>query len=147
MRDRVEQLDGLRGIFSILVIAHHHNAFRESIFYNNFFVLNASLFVDFFFVLSGFVIAMNYIEKIRTTQDFAVFSDLLRAFRVGHAYIHGFYPCSWRLDGYQLSRLVDLFRNDFLCRFWYSIINYAIEKIPGLLTFKHGMHRIYHIQK
>jgi len=73
MRDRVEQLDGLRGIFSILVIAHHHNAFRESIFYNNFFVLNASLFVDFFFVLSGFVIAMNYIEKIHTAQDFAVF--------------------------------------------------------------------------
>jgi peptidoglycan/LPS O-acetylase OafA/YrhL len=73
MRDRVEQLDGLRGIFSILVIAHHHNAFRESIFYNNFFVLNSSLFVDFFFVLSGFVIAMNYIEKIHTTQDFASF--------------------------------------------------------------------------
>lgn len=73
MRNRVEQLDGLRGIFSILVIAHHHNAFRESIFYNNFFVINSSLFVDFFFVLSGFVIAMNYIEKIQTGEDFATF--------------------------------------------------------------------------
>ncbi|MCF2444573.1 acyltransferase [Dyadobacter sp. CY345] len=73
MRQRVEQLDGLRGIFSILVIAHHHNAFRDSIFYNNFFVINSSLFVDFFFVLSGFVIAMNYIEKIQTGEDFSTF--------------------------------------------------------------------------
>lgn len=73
MRDRVEQLDGLRGIFSILVIAHHHNAFKESVFYNNFFVINSSLFVDFFFVLSGFVIAMNYIGRINTAGDFGIF--------------------------------------------------------------------------
>jgi len=73
MRDRVEQLDGLRGIFSILVIAHHHNAFKESVFYNNFFVINSSLFVDFFFVLSGFVIAMNYVGKISTGGDFGTF--------------------------------------------------------------------------
>ena len=73
MRDRVEQLDGLRGIFSILVIAHHHNAFKESIFYNNFFVINSSLFVDFFFVLSGFVIAMNYSGRINTPKDFGTF--------------------------------------------------------------------------
>ncbi|MCE7064443.1 acyltransferase [Dyadobacter sp. CY326] len=73
MRDRVEQLDGLRGIFSILVIAHHHNAFKESIIYNNFFVINSSLFVDFFFVLSGFVIAMNYVGKVKTAKDFGLF--------------------------------------------------------------------------
>lgn len=73
MRGRVEQLDGLRGIFSVLVVAHHHNAYRESIFYNNFFVLNSSLFVDFFFVLSGFVIAMNYLERIHSGGDFFSF--------------------------------------------------------------------------
>jgi peptidoglycan/LPS O-acetylase OafA/YrhL len=73
MRDRVEQLDGLRGIFSVLVIAHHHNAFKESVFYNNFFVINSSLFVDFFFVLSGFVIAMNYVGRIGSAKDFGVF--------------------------------------------------------------------------
>lgn len=73
MRQRVEQLDGLRGIFSILVVAHHHNAFRDSIFYNNFFVINSSLFVDFFFVLSGFVIAMNYMDKLRSKEDFGTF--------------------------------------------------------------------------
>ena len=73
MRERVEQLDGLRGIFSVLVVVHHHNAFKDSIFYNNFFVINSSLFVDFFFVLSGFVISMNYIGRINTKQDFFQF--------------------------------------------------------------------------
>jgi len=73
MRDRVEQLDGLRGIFSVLVVAHHHNAFKESMFYNNFFVINSSLFVDFFFVLSGFVISMNYINRINSKEDFFQF--------------------------------------------------------------------------
>lgn len=73
MRERVEQLDGLRGIFSLLVVAHHHNAFKNSIFYNNFFVINSNLFVDFFFVLSGFVIAMNYLNRLNTKGDFFQF--------------------------------------------------------------------------
>lgn len=73
MRKRIEQLDGLRGIFSVFVIAHHHNAFRSSIFYNNFFVINSSLFVDFFFVLSGFVIAVNYLDSINSQKDFIQF--------------------------------------------------------------------------
>jgi peptidoglycan/LPS O-acetylase OafA/YrhL len=73
MKDRVEQLDGLRGIFAVLVIAHHHNAFKDSVFYNNFFVINANLFVDFFFVLSGFVIALNYVNRIHTSKDFLTF--------------------------------------------------------------------------
>ncbi|MHA4738447.1 acyltransferase family protein [Dyadobacter sp. MSC1_007] len=73
MKNRVEQLDGLRGIFAVLVIAHHHNAFKDSLFYNNFFVINASLFVDFFFVLSGFVIALNYVGRINSTGDFLTF--------------------------------------------------------------------------
>jgi peptidoglycan/LPS O-acetylase OafA/YrhL len=73
MKGRVEQLDGLRGIFSIMVIAHHHNAFKDSIFYNNFLVINSSLFVDFFFVLSGFVIALNYWNRITTTKSFGDF--------------------------------------------------------------------------
>lgn len=73
MKGRVEQLDGLRGIFSVLVVAHHHNAFKDSIFYDNFFVKNSDLFVDFFFVLSGFVIALNYYNRIDTGADFFQF--------------------------------------------------------------------------
>jgi peptidoglycan/LPS O-acetylase OafA/YrhL len=73
MKGRVEQLDGLRGIFALLVVAHHHNAFKDSIFYNNFFVKNSDLFVDFFFVLSGFVIALNYFNRIESKEDFFKF--------------------------------------------------------------------------
>jgi peptidoglycan/LPS O-acetylase OafA/YrhL len=73
MKNRVEQLDGLRGIFSIMVIAHHHSAFKESLFYDNFFVINSSLFVDFFFVLSGFVISINYLNRINNASDFLLF--------------------------------------------------------------------------
>ncbi|NIJ53358.1 acyltransferase family protein [Dyadobacter arcticus] len=73
MKDRVEQLDGLRGIFSVLVIAHHHNAFKTSPLYDNFFVINSNLFVDFFFVLSGFVIALNYVDRIQSSNDFFIF--------------------------------------------------------------------------
>jgi peptidoglycan/LPS O-acetylase OafA/YrhL len=73
MKGRVEQLDGLRGIFAVLVVAHHHNAFKDSIFYNNFFVINSDLFVDFFFVLSGFVIALNYYSRLDTKEDFFLF--------------------------------------------------------------------------
>ena len=73
MKGRVEQLDGLRGIFAVLVVAHHHNAFKDSVFYNNFFVINSDLFVDFFFVLSGFVIALNYYNRLETRNDFFPF--------------------------------------------------------------------------
>jgi peptidoglycan/LPS O-acetylase OafA/YrhL len=73
MKKRVEQLDGLRGIFSIMVIAHHHSAFKESFFYDNFFVINSSLFVDFFFVLSGFVIAVNYLDHLNDGRAFLGF--------------------------------------------------------------------------
>ncbi len=78
MKGRVEQLDGLRGVFAVLIIAHHHNAFPESIFYNNFFVVNAGLFVDFFFVLSGYVIAMNYMDRVNNFQE--LFSFLKKRF-------------------------------------------------------------------
>ncbi len=78
MKGRVTQLDGLRGVFAVLIIAHHHNAFPKSIFYDNFFVVNAGLYVDFFFVLSGYVIAKNYIDRINTSEEF--FSFLKKRF-------------------------------------------------------------------
>jgi len=58
---RVTKLDGLRGVFSLMVMFFHYreNMLPEMI-YNNFFIRESYLFVDFFFVLSGYVIALNY---------------------------------------------------------------------------------------
>jgi peptidoglycan/LPS O-acetylase OafA/YrhL len=55
---RVEVLDSLRGICALMVALHHFKA--NGILADNKLVQNSFLFVDFFFVLSGYVIAMNY---------------------------------------------------------------------------------------
>ena len=60
MRERFKTLDIFRGIFSSFVIFFHMTAFSATPVINNSFFYNAYLFVDFFFVLSGFVIAYTY---------------------------------------------------------------------------------------
>ncbi len=59
---RFKVLDGWRGICALLVAIFHFSAFshfKEISFFNN-----AYLFVDFFFVLSGFVICHAYYDRI-----------------------------------------------------------------------------------
>ena len=59
---RFEALDGWRGICACLVVLFHfhgHSPLHEAGL-----VRNGYLFVDFFFVLSGFVIAWNYEHKL-----------------------------------------------------------------------------------
>ncbi len=64
---RITKLDGLRGIFSIMVVIYHYpQEFIPHFIHNFFIVAKSHLFVDFFFVLSGFVIAYNYNNRIRT---------------------------------------------------------------------------------
>jgi len=60
---RITQLDGLRGMAAIMVLALHF-PLTDSFMTGNFFVRQSWLFVDFFFVLSGFIIAKNYYNKI-----------------------------------------------------------------------------------
>ncbi|RYY31514.1 MAG: acyltransferase, partial [Sphingobacteriaceae bacterium] len=72
MKERFEVLDIFRGIFSSLVVFFHMSAFSDSPVINNEFVYNADLFVDFFFVLSGFVIAYSY-QFITTANDLRKF--------------------------------------------------------------------------
>ena len=62
MKSRFEVLDIFRGIFSAMVVFFHMSAFTDTPVINNPFVNNSDLFVDFFFVLSGFVIAYSYRE-------------------------------------------------------------------------------------
>ncbi len=66
---RIEKLDSLRGIFSIMVVLHHFDqAFLPDWFYQNFLIREANFFVDFFFVLSGYIIARKY-SGIKTKSD------------------------------------------------------------------------------
>lgn len=62
--DRFETLDSWRGICALLVALLHFQV--NSHLQNISFFQNSYLFVDFFFVLSGFVIAANYQERLAT---------------------------------------------------------------------------------
>ena len=60
-------LESLRGIAAASVALHHFSV--NSILQNNYYVKNSYLMVDFFFVLSGFVIAYNYMDKLTNTKN------------------------------------------------------------------------------
>lgn len=73
-------LDSWRGLCATLVAIFHlplATALTQSDF-----ILHSALFVDFFFVLSGFVIAANYIDRIETGAQFKKFAWL----RIGRLY-------------------------------------------------------------
>ena len=71
---RVNKLDGLRGIFSLLVVLFHLNKNNAPLFVvDNFFVRESYIFVDFFFILSGYVISLSYNDRINTQKDFITF--------------------------------------------------------------------------
>lgn len=60
---RITKLDGLRGLFSLMVVFFHLDAFAmPDWLYNNSIIRQSWSFVDFFFVLSGFVISYNYAD-------------------------------------------------------------------------------------
>lgn len=69
---RYEVLDGLRGVCALLVCILHARILSH--FYALDFIRNAYLFVDFFFVLSGFVICASYNQKLKVKQDLFKFT-------------------------------------------------------------------------
>ena len=69
--ERYVVLDSWRGICAILVALFHFPL--QWHFQSTTFVRGSWLFVDFFFVLSGFVIAHAYAGKISTRQDLVAF--------------------------------------------------------------------------
>lgn len=71
-RHRFEVLDMFRGIFASLVFLFHLGPFADTPLINNSFVENSDMFVDFFFVLSGFVIAYSY-QAIADLQALKMF--------------------------------------------------------------------------
>jgi peptidoglycan/LPS O-acetylase OafA/YrhL len=70
---RFESLDGWRGLCAVAVAMFHLEAYSH--FYAWSFLRNSYLFVDFFFVLSGFVITATYRTKL--LSDFSVWHFML----------------------------------------------------------------------
>ena len=73
---RFSVLDGWRGVAACLIVIFH-SAFYGHL-YSIPFIRNSWLFVDFFFVLSGFVITHAYINRLRTREEYISF--LIRRF-------------------------------------------------------------------
>ncbi|HEY2033286.1 MAG TPA: acyltransferase [Rhizomicrobium sp.] len=76
---RFRALDGWRGICALLIALHHFPA--QGFIYHLPLVRNSWLLVDFFFVLSGFVIAFAYGERLTHANEFRPFA-IRRFFRL-----------------------------------------------------------------
>src|SRR5258708_20052461 len=76
---RYRSLDSLRGVAATLVV-FFHVSWNNRITGFHFFQ-QAFLFVDLFFILSGFIIATVYGRRIRTSPD-AISFMILRFFRL-----------------------------------------------------------------
>jgi len=70
---RFRSLDGWRGLAAILVALYHLEFLNH--FYDLPFLRNSYLFVDFFFVLSGFVIAHAYQNKLNNNTQLLSFIE------------------------------------------------------------------------
>lgn len=71
---RINKLDGLRGLFALFVVLFHFNKNNAPLFIvDNFFVRESYIFVDFFFILSGYVISLTYDQRLRSGADFLKF--------------------------------------------------------------------------
>jgi peptidoglycan/LPS O-acetylase OafA/YrhL len=77
---RFEALDGWRGVCACLVVLFHFHGYSP--LYTSSLVRNSYLFVDFFFVLSGFVIAWNYATRLGSWGEVRRFIVL----RLGRVY-------------------------------------------------------------
>jgi peptidoglycan/LPS O-acetylase OafA/YrhL len=64
-------LDGLRGLAAMVVMVHHMGFWTKSMQFEH-----AVLAVDFFFILSGFVIAQAYEERLKSSMSFGRFAVL-----------------------------------------------------------------------
>jgi len=68
---KILYLESLRGIAALMVAISHFRI--DSHIFQNQFIGNSYLWVDFFFVLSGFVIALNYQLRINNLQSLYLF--------------------------------------------------------------------------
>ncbi len=75
-QNKILYLESLRGLAALSIVLFHFNI--DSVISDNAFIRNSWLMVDFFFLLSGFVIALNYQGKLKTAKN--VFKFQIRRF-------------------------------------------------------------------
>lgn len=83
---RLTALDSLRGVFAMMIVLLHTPV--DYHFMTSPLIRNSHIVVEFFFVLSGFVIALNYWQRLGNGADFRRFV-ILRTGRIWplHAFI------------------------------------------------------------
>ena len=87
---KFQSLDGFRGIAAVMVVLYHSRFHAEPSAVA--LVKNSYLFVDFFFILSGFIMTHAYWDRIGKTVSFKRFFIL----RVGRLYpLHLFMLLAW----------------------------------------------------
>lgn len=121
--NRYAHLDGIRGIAAIFVLTRHTGYFW------NFSLYRSYLAVDLFFILSGFVIANSYDEKIRTKSISIVDFFIIRIVRL--------YPIFILSCGFCILTLIwkIIFKNNFSnINEILSIIILSIFLFPSKMT-------------
>lgn len=94
---RLESIDGLRGITSLMIVVYHFDVWHR--FYTSGWVHYQDPVLSFFFLISGFILALIYGTRINDRRDFADF--LIR--RVGRMWpMHLF--CLALLVGWETVR-------------------------------------------
>jgi peptidoglycan/LPS O-acetylase OafA/YrhL len=79
-RGKIGELESVRGVAALLIVFYHMPVWHGAL-YGLKFVRNSYLMVDLFFVLSGFVINLNYGERLTSAKSLGRF-QLLRLGRL-----------------------------------------------------------------
>ena len=71
---RILSLDGLRGVFCLLIVFEHYSPiYLPKLIYDFPVIRSSYIVVDFFFVLSGYILALKYwnsISDLKTLKSF-----------------------------------------------------------------------------
>ena len=70
---RFRALDGFRGLCALVVCLFHFPVYSH-LMAPAFFLPNAQMLLDFFFVMSGFIIAASYGDKLKRWKDVETFA-------------------------------------------------------------------------
>jgi len=135
MKHRFEILDIFRGLFASMVVFFHMSGFSDTPVLNNQFIYNSDLFVDFFFVLSGFVITYTH-QRMSAASDMRLFYKK-RFYRLYPLHVimlllfAGIELTKHSLSGYITVNQLDNPNNNTLTFFSNLLLAHSV-KLPGV---------------